>query len=365
MRYIEFRILKELKSDADQIAFDTLKNQLINQINNLRSGPESIEFLKQIQDTLKSTGAATRVVGVLNAKSVKGKLSKIRDKEMTEEIEDLLTRWILSVDAPTSDKRQFLALLAADKLINKKELFRDGVLNNIKQSVVGYGKNQATTKIVDGIARHVGQGIGPGEILMVTLSSGITKLTTGGDLRVNHPVDGEVELKTSRAGSPRFNDRKVKPKPEYGTQSQNFISNYITPVKLTPKSSGVSTKMLTQAYGLTPPEKREVFKKDLNSILLSVYPYAKSESLGAVINGISSDNESEARQAIGKATFENYKSQKQFEGVLYMNIENGNTLYYNDWEDLSRAGVYALVKTVYLVGGGVEGPYPQIELVAK
>ncbi len=48
-----------------------------------------------------------------------------------------------------------------------------------------------------------------------------------------------------------------------------------------------------------------------------------------------------------------------------MNIENGNTLYYNDWEDLGKAGVVPAVKTVYLVGAGVEGPYPQIELRAR
>ena len=320
MRYRDFKIITELKADANQVAFDTLKNNLINQIQNLRSGPESTAFLKQIQDTLKSTGAATRVVGVLNAKTVKGKLNKIRDKEMSDEIEGLLTRWILSVDATTSEKRQFLALLANDKLVDKKELFKDGVLGNIKQSIVGYGQNKATTQIVDGIAKHIGQGIGPGEILMVTLSTGISKLTTSGDLKVTHPVDGEVELKTSRAGSPRFNDRKVRPSPDYGTKSQNFIAKHLTPIEIKPATSGANTVVITKAYGLTPAQKRDAFKKDLNSILQSVYPYAKPETVGAIINGISSDNEPEARQAVGKASFENYKAQKQFEGILYMNI---------------------------------------------
>ena len=363
MRAFEF-LLEAEEQEAPQLDtdnFEDLRNALIAKIQRLPADSKSLDFLKLVKDALKKQGTSTRIVGLLDARSVKAKLEKTRDPDRDEQLNDALARFIVSAPGSQQEKRDFVARLAADKLIDKEALFNDGKPNSITNCIIGYKKNPVTTYVVDGLIDDVPQGVGPGEVLMIALSAGITKMKGKGDLMVTHPVDGEVELKTTKKKSPRFQDRAVKAQKDYDQKSDNFVKNYVdqTGVKFPP--AGMNLKHVIEAYSLA--EDKEGFKTDLTSILDSIYPLAESNTKAAVIEAITSNDFVQAQQLYAKASFQNYKAHKKFKGVLYLNLKNGKTLYYNDWEDITAAGGSIGVGTIYMVAANTnEGPFPQIEL---
>lgn len=354
------------KDNDGDMNFEELKSQLLAQITELPANKQSIDFLTQVKDSLKSSGVSSRVTGLINAKVIKDKLEKINDPDLkNRELDDLLARWIISVPGSTDEKRDFMAKLLSDKLVNKEKLFSDGEVNELKDCIVGYGTNISTTGIVDGMAQHITQGVGPGEILMVALSSSITKMATG-DLMVRHPIDGEVELKTSNRNPPRFYDRNVKALSDYDQKSQNFIATYAVPLKFKYPKYGLSTVHLIKLFAQIEKTERDQFSSDLKSIIDSTYPKANANIKGAIVTNIANDNDPAARQAIAQASFENYKTQKHFKGILYIDIKRGKTLYFNDWKDIDVAGARATVSTIYLVAAhSSEAPYPQIGIRIK
>jgi len=246
--------------------------------------------------------------------------------------------------------------------VDKAQLFKDGVINQITKCIVGYKSNPTTTYVVDGLVSETPQGVGPGEVLMITLSSSITKMKGKGDLMVNHPVDGEVELKTTKQKDPRFYDRSVKADNTYDQKSANFIAKHVPAEKgIKFPASGMNMRVVMQAFEVA--DDKNSFIKDLRGITDSIFPKAEPDTKGAIIDGVTSLSYEQASQAYAKASFQNYKAHKKFKGVLYMNIKAGTTLYYNDWDDITKAGGSVKPGTIYFVGANSsEGPYPQIGL---
>jgi hypothetical protein len=368
MRAFEFlREQEEQSIDIDK--FEDLRNRLIAKIQRLPAGPKTLEFLEQIKDNLRQQGAASRIVGLFNAKEIKNKLSKVKDSDRSEELNDTLARYILSAPGSTRDKREFMALLSTDKLIDRDQLFSYGKVNKIENIIKGYSTNEATKNICDGLAKETPQGIGPGEILMIALSSSITKLSKG-DLYVKHPVDGEVELKTSRKGGARFKDDEVTVQSGYDKHCEDFRENYLKGVKI--EKSGLNLKKLMSAYDNTPQENKENFKNDLRVILDDIFPQAEEDTKGAIMNSFTSNDFGSASKIWAKASFENYKKfKKTFNGVLYLNHRDGTSLYFKDWDDIIKAGGTVagskgspinpyVIRSAQRIERG--GPYPQLAI---
>ena len=368
MRAFEFlREQEEQSIDIDK--FEDLRNRLIAKIQRLPAGPKTLEFLEQIKDNLRQQGAASRIVGLFNAKEIKNKLSKVKDSDRSEQLNDTLARYILSAPGSTKDKRDFMALLSTDKLIDRDQLFSYGKVNKIENIIKGYSTNEATKYICDGLAKETPQGIGPGEILMIALSSSITKLSKG-DLYVKHPVDGEVELKTSAEGGPRFRDDEVNVQSGYDKHCEDFREKHLKGVTI--EKSGLNLKKLMSAYDNTPQENKENFKNDLRVILDDIFPQAEGDTKGAIMNSFTSNDFGSASQLWVKASFENYKNKKKsFNGVLYLNNRDGTSLYFNDWNDIIKAGgtvqgpqgptinPYVIRSAQQMERGG---PYPQFAI---
>src|SRR6056300_735986 len=110
MRAFEF-LLEAEDQDFDIDKFEDLKSRLIAKIERLPAGPKTLEFLDQVKDTLRKQGTSTRIVGLLNARSIKDKLAKAPDPDRDEQLNDALARYILSAPGSTADKREFLARL--------------------------------------------------------------------------------------------------------------------------------------------------------------------------------------------------------------------------------------------------------------
>ena len=129
---------------------------------------------------------------------------------------------------------------------------------------------------------------------------------------------------------------------------------------------GLSTLKLIEIFRIIDQTKRDSFKADLKSIVDSTYVKADEDTKSAIVYAIANGNDAESRQAIAKASFQNYKNQKVFKGLLYIDIKAGRTLYFNDWEDIDTAGAYAKAGTIYLVAAhSSEAPYPQISIKVK
>lgn len=363
MRAFEFlREQEEQSIDIDR--FEDLRNRLIAKIQRLPAGPKTLEFLEQIKDTLRQQGAASRIVGLLNAKEIKNKLSKIKDSDRSEELNDTLARFILSAPGTTAEKRDFMARLSTDKLVDKDQLFNDGKVNNIKNIISGYESNQATKYIVDGLAKETPQGIGPGEVLLVALSTSITKLAKG-DLYVKHPIDGEVELKSTADGDPRFKDDEVTVASSYNKNCEVFRDKYLQGIQI--KKSGLNLKLLMMAYENVPQDTKDNFLKDLRQILDDIFQGAKPDTKGAIMTSFTAGDFTQAVQLWAQASFENYRNVKKgFNGVLYLNIARGTSLYFNDWNDIKKAGGNIKAGNPYVIRSAMHmernGPYPQFEI---
>jgi hypothetical protein len=364
MRAFEFlREQEEQSVDIDR--FEDLRNRLIAKIQRLPAGPKTLEFLEQIKDTLRQQGASSRIVGLLNAKQIKDKLTRIKDSDRTEQLNDTLARFILSAPGTTAEKRDFMARLATDKLVDKDQLFNKGKVNMIKNIISGYESNQATKYIVDGLAKETPQGIGPGEVLMVALSTSITKLDKG-DLKVKHPGgDWEVELKSTATGDPRFKDDEVTVAGSYNKNCETFRDNYLQGIQI-PKS-GLNLKQLMMAYENVPQDTKDNFLKDLRQILDDIFQQASADTKGAIMTSFTAGDFTQAVQLWAQASFENYRNVKKgFNGVLYLNIARGTSLYFNDWNDIKKAGGSIKPGNPYVIRSATDmergGPYPQIKI---
>jgi len=95
MRFKEFKT-KEASFFNEEDEIDLVKSSLISLIGNLPKDEKTLNYLKQVQDTLKKQGVGSRVVGFLNAKSVLSKLDKIPDSDRSTELDNKLASLIVT-----------------------------------------------------------------------------------------------------------------------------------------------------------------------------------------------------------------------------------------------------------------------------
>jgi hypothetical protein len=356
MRFKEFKTkAASVFNEEDEI--DLVKSSLISLIGTLPKDDKTLNYLKQVQDTLKKQGVGSRVVGFLNAKSVMSKLDKIPDADRSTELDNKLASLIVTADGTTEDKRTFLALLIKDTLINTTKLFNSGKFNSLKDTITTYGSNPATTDIINKLGQAVGYGIGPGEILLVALSRKLSKEGSG-DLTVGDPVNGVVELKTFNKKGPRFFDRSTPVGADYNKANQEFIKLYGKA-----KDSGWNAQAIHTKYKTLPPAKKIQFKTLVTRIINSSYPNAELSTKNELIAS-SLDNPTKANFLAGQASFENYKTIKNFKGYLFLSLQSFSTFYFNEFNDINAAGLTWNIQTAYFIDKGGENYHaPQLNIL--
>lgn len=360
MRFKEFKI-KEASFLKEDDEIDLVKSSLISLIGNLPKDENTLNYLKQVQDTLKKQGVGSRVVGFINAKSVVSKLDKIPDTDRSADLDNKLASLIVTANGSTEDKRTFLALLIKDTLINTAKLFTPGQFNSLKETITTYGSNPATTDIINKLGQVVGYGIGPGEILFVALSRKLSKKESG-DLTVKEPVNGVVELKTFNTKGPRYYDRSTPTGPNYDGFNKAFIDKYGEPrVK-----AGYNSNEINLKYKNLPSNQKEQFKNLVTNIIKSSYPNAKPETLKNVIDSLLGLTPRTADFFAGQASFENYKEVKNFEGFLFLSLKTFSTFYFKEWDDVETAGLSWEIGNAYFIGKvGPNYHAPQTNIVNK
>ena len=359
MRFKEFKI-KEAKVFNEEDEIDLVKSSLISLIGTLPKDEKTLNYLKQVQDTLKKQGVGSRVVGFLNAKSVVSKLDKIPDADRAPELDNKIASLIVTADGTTEDKRTFLALLIKDTLINTTKLFTSGEFNSLKDTITTYGSNPATTDIINKLGKVVDYGIGPGEILLVALSRKLSKKGSG-DLTVGDPVNGVVELKTFNEQGPRFFDRSTPTSAEYETYNQEFIKLY----GKAPKNSGYNAQAINLKYNTLPPAKKIQFKTLVTGIINSSYPSATPSTRTQLITSLLNSPE-DANFLAGQASFENYKTIKKFKGYLFLSLKSFSTFYFNEFNDINDAGLTWNIQTAYFINKGAANYHaPQVNILSS
>ena len=355
MRFKEFKIkATSVFNEEDEI--ELVKSSLISLIGNLPKDEKTLNYLKQVQDTLKKQGVGSRVVGFLNAKSVISKLDKIPDADRDTDFNNKIASLIVTAEGTTEDKRTFLALLIKDTLINTTKLFTSGKFNSLKDTITTYGSNPATTDIINKLSKVTSYGVGPGEILLVALSRKLSKKESG-DLTVGDPVNGVVELKAYNEKGPRFFDRG-QISANYGTYNQEFIKLYGKA-----KDSGWNAQAIHTKYGTLPPNKKIQFKTLVTKIINSLYPNAELSTKNELIVSLL-DNPTKANFLAGQASFENYKTIKKFKGYLFLSLQSFSTFYFNEFEDITAAGLTWKINTAYFIDKGGDNYHaPQINII--
>jgi len=357
MRFREFKTKEaSVFNEADEI--DQVKSSLISLIGTLPKDEKTLNYLKQVQDTLKKQGVGSRVVGFLNAKSVLSKLDKIPDEDRSAALDKQLASLIVTADGTTEDKRTFLALLIKDTLINTTKLFTPGKMNSLKDTITTYGSNPATTDIINKLGTVTDYGVGPGEILLVALSRKLSKKGSG-DLTVGAPVNGVVELKTFNKQGPRFYDRNTPVGSGYAKANGDFIEKFGKGVK-----SGLNATAINLIYQQvkSAADKKE-FKTLVTDIIAGLYPQAKLSTKKDLVASILGDSKL-ADFLAGQASFENYKAIKEFEGYLFLSLQSYSTFYFNEFEDINKAGLKFKFGTAYFIGKGGDNYHaPQMNIV--
>jgi hypothetical protein len=92
---------------------------------------------------------------------------------------------------------------------------------------------------------------------------------------------------------------------------------------------------------------------------------ANPNDIKNIINSIKTGDSGSALQAWAKASFNYYISQKEDDGILYIDLNEKSFVYYDNADDLTKQGLRFHASTPYIssVKDPTRGAYPKIEVV--
>ena len=397
MRFSDIKILTPIfEMAADAIA--DLKNALAGKIKQLPADEGTVKTLREIEDLLRDVNAGGRV-GLINKD-----LKSIGDPTVNA-AQQLLARYIISIDATPEQRNELYSLWRADKLVNLDKML-EGDRVGFSEVFAGYDTNPLIQELVDELMRVMALGHGKGEFGLSVLSKRINKPeSTKGDLLVKYGGKTlSVEVKTSdtapdkkgslKKSSARFGDQEVRPTADYAEGSKKlnaFASALIKKLGSKGLLSNQAKKGLGDS-GLSLTTAIELVKAaspDESSTLLGLIRYNIKQIFGnwgdstkegyrpprpeyrqrlmkninTVLSSIESGDVNGALQAYSQATFNYYMARKHDDGVLYIDLGAGTFVWYTKAEDLGSKGLRLHAQTIYLSGANpARTVYPQIEI---
>lgn len=386
----------------------SLKSVIVHKIKDLPEDEQTANSLGEIEDILGAIPLGGRKQTAL------ADFGSWTDKDV-QEAKTILAKYVVSLDAPISEKRSMLAQWKESGLIDI-DILLNGNRNAIDQIVKGYATNTAVQELADDLIQVSSLGKGKGEFMLKVLSPIINEPPSGkGDIEV--VGIGTVEVKTTDSGAGRFTDRQVKPGNNYQSAVNSFMKafeQFLTdeepvqqpvvqqPLKpmLTkqpelfqdpndpqgqlfnangepiaeaakapakPKAlsskTGLNISQLIALYKKIPEEKRLEFIKRLTKVLEEIF-VSVPQYVGAVITSITSGNSAKSKQLYGVACLNNYIAQKDDKGILYISLVGETTFtFFTDNESLNAAGMRLNIGTAYPVTSDMQMAYPQTVIV--
>jgi hypothetical protein len=394
MRFTDFKYLPNIFEMASD-ALDGLKTALAGKIKELPADEATIKTLREIEDLLRDTNAGGRV-GL-----IKKDLKSIEDPAV-HKAQQILARFIVSIDGTPEQRNELFDLWRKDQLVNKEQLF-SGDRVGFAEVFNGYGPNPVITELVDNLMRIMTNGHGKGEFALSVLSKSINKpVGSKGDLVLTWKGrQYQVEVKTSDIGdstvnpetgeekkgslsSARFGDQEVTVADGYhaaALELNDFVSargQYKT--RKGYKLSGIGgygvnlNKAIDFVTNCTPEEKTKfmAMARKCISLIFGKFPTDKpvrseykirlKKNINSILGAIEAGDNGGAAQAYSVANFNYYMAKKHDDGVLFISIPNGTFVWYNNAEDLEQKGLRLHSDTISIsatadVGRAV---YPQM-----
>ena len=289
-------------------------------------------------------------------KSVSTPLKNIEDADMRVYYREVAKK-MLGNNLTGKEISQIINDINNDKIVNLGQL--TAVSSDLSKILKYYGSSkQITFFYKDMLSYQPAQGIGPGEILLATMSKSLTKKGKG-DLTL---ADGsQIEVKGGRFEG-RFRDRETNPTAEYPGLVQAFLNKYPTKNK-----SGMAYGELIGVYNQT--QNKNEFVKDFTKIINSLFP--NNEYTKKIVDAVKKGDVPLAVRNHGIANLKQYFDIKQGKlGVLFINAatEPATTSYVNGFDDIVsgvKSGSLNLnVRTAYVISPKGE-QYPKIGITTN
>jgi hypothetical protein len=377
-------IILEMAQDAmDKIA--STKSVIASKIKDLPEDEATLRALQEIEDLLMQVSAGGR------SGYIDKKLEEI-DDEAVRKARKELARYIHSVSAKYEPKmrEELFTMWKTDKIVNI-DLLLSKKVHTFDQIFNGYSSNPLIKEFVDDVMEENSLGQGRGEFGLNVLSKRITKPGTHsvnatgskkkkdeeekkkGDLLIN---GRKIEVKTTFGGSARFTDQEVAPAEGYTEAAKNlrnFIMNVVFDrTKGLPEfKKGISVTGLNgkQAFELGQalkgsPEEKQYFDL-VRKVISEVFGGDQSDKklINKIMTAFESGDINNFLQYYSQASLLYYLGQKEDEGVLAINLNSRNFVYYQNAEDLAAVGQRLNAETFYLTNlKDKRMPYPQLEV---
>lgn len=260
------------------------------------------KLLERVYEVLTSEGFVDRLKTVISS------------NEAAKKIQDSITRSVVSISYPISEKIAFVNNFE-DGFIDTTEL-----LNPYSSIDKWFTGNLFARQVFTETATEVKcQGVGAGEFAFAAFSpsiKGVGQVGGGGDLII---ADKRVELKTKVSSWGRLHDQKKM--------------NYDMPsIKSLFKSMCVEKPSLTVVEWIkirAPiPLSKRIYISEV--VVKSLFSHVPDKAMSRLIHSLATDGIDQIKREWGLLSFENYKAASIFDGILFFDLPKGLTYYVND-----------------------------------
>jgi hypothetical protein len=393
-----------------------LKLAIASKIKDLPDTPEVKDQLEDIDDALKHLDTGKKRRG-----AAEDELGTWSDEDV-KEAKSMLARYIVSMNAPMTAKLSMLELWKAQGLINVKAITAPNGIVPISKVVKGYTKNPAIKEMADDLLKVDSMGVGKGEFMLRVMSPQITKPDTG-DLLVKGLGKLEVKTNNQNAARmydrnvkptekyaglaeafrqkyeqywmpseqtpmqtpvPTNNINQTQQQPVQQTQQQQPAQQNLNPIqpqgtlehrgkakgpvrakapveKKTKgfSKTGINLPQIVELYKKVPRELQNTYLSDLHNLVNEIFP-AKRDIVPNIVSAVRSGNAGQAFQSWAQAAVLNYMAQKDYIGILFINIatDPASFTFFDSVDSLRQAGLRLHAKTPYVISGGIENLYP-------
>lgn len=367
MRIID--ILFENNDPTDD-ELEGLKRTIASKIKELPLDDATAKALKEIEELLQHVHAGGRMGMIYD------QLEKISDPTVLA-AQQMLARYILSMDVTTDQRTEFFKLWKADKIIDKTALFSKEKVS-FSKIFNAYDSNPAIKKFVDDIMEVSALGQGRGEFGLNVLSNSIWAPKNGkGDLEIN--LNGtilKIECKTTFGGAARFSDQQVRPAEGYEQAAIN-LNNFVKNSEAYPLSLpeyGLNFNKAIEFYQNTNSSEKSKFLSYVKKCVELIFggkqsmPEIVLKDVNGIMTSLKSGNSKSGLQSWARASFNYYMSKKDDDGVLYINLLRKEFVFYSEAIDLENQGLRLNTTSapyISTVKDPGRGAYPQMTVVSK
>jgi hypothetical protein len=179
--------------------------------------------------------------------------------------------------------------------------------------------------------------------------------------------------------SARFGDQEVNPAPGYEAASEklNAFVNSKLPKGEKLGGSGLNVGKAVELLTTLQPNDADtlmgMIRQNVKLIFGKKFQDARPDyqkkllkNINGILSSIEQGDVSSALQYWSRSNFNYYMAAKKDDGVLFVNIPEKTTIYYNTAEDLQGIGLRFRADTTYISGSDPKrNAYPQIQVVAK